>query len=278
MRSHRPQLRLVLVTVVAGASATTLLAARPALGAGSLSRGDDVAVATAWVVALVASIWLFSVCGTCLLAIGARRPTVARAFSFALPQALRRSVEIALVASSLVVSAAPAHAVTGGTGGILDQPVVRAPRSLAVAPSTAAAPARRAMHRAPGTTVADHKSPRSTTNAALSAPATSSSTQPVPRRATLDPRLPAIDAPVPLAPSTAPPRDSARVVVRPGDNLWVIARAELIRSTGARPDNRRVARYWRSVIEANRDTLRSGDPRLIFPGEIVTLPPVPHVS
>jgi nucleoid-associated protein YgaU len=83
---------------------------------------------------------------------------------------------------------------------------------------------------------------------------------------------------VPLSPSIAAPRREAQVVVRPGDNLWVIARAELIRSTGALPDDRRVARYWRSVLEANRGTLRSGNPSLIFPGEIVTLPPVSYVS
>ena len=67
-------------------------------------------------------------------------------------------------------------------------------------------------------------------------------------------------------------------MVRPGDNLWVIARDELVRTTGASGDERRVARYWCAVIEANRGTLRSGDPSLIFPGEIVTLPEVPRAS
>jgi hypothetical protein len=32
------------------------------------------------------------------------------------------------------------------------------------------------------------------------------------------------------------------------------------------------------VIDANHSTLRSGDPSLIFPGEIVTLPPRAPVS
>jgi nucleoid-associated protein YgaU len=70
----------------------------------------------------------------------------------------------------------------------------------------------------------------------------------------------------------------ARVVVRRGDNLWLIARAELIRRTGAYPNDVEIARYWRAVIGANRTTLRSGNPSLIFPGEIVALPRVPPVS
>jgi nucleoid-associated protein YgaU len=62
-------------------------------------------------------------------------------------------------------------------------------------------------------------------------------------------------------------------VVRAGDNLWRIARAEVVqRSHASDPDGAAVARYWRLVIAANRSTLRSGDPSLIFPGEIVTLP------
>jgi nucleoid-associated protein YgaU len=62
-------------------------------------------------------------------------------------------------------------------------------------------------------------------------------------------------------------------VVVPGDNLWQIARAEVIRTSGAdRPADSQIAPYWQRVVEANRSTLRSGDPSLIFPGEVVTLP------
>jgi hypothetical protein len=62
-------------------------------------------------------------------------------------------------------------------------------------------------------------------------------------------------------------------VVVPGDNLWQIARVEVTRVRGSdRVDDAQVARYWQRVIAANRSTLRSGDPSLIFPGEVVTLP------
>jgi nucleoid-associated protein YgaU len=70
------------------------------------------------------------------------------------------------------------------------------------------------------------------------------------------------------APSELPPH----VVVRAGDNLWLIARASLARVSTTRPDDADVARYWLAVIAANRSTLRSGNPSLIFPGEIVALP------
>jgi hypothetical protein len=52
-----------------------------------------------------------------------------------------------------------------------------------------------------------------------------------------------------------------------GDNLWSIAAAHI----GARRAAD-VAPYWRQVVDANRSTLRSGDPNLIFPGELVALP------
>jgi len=62
-------------------------------------------------------------------------------------------------------------------------------------------------------------------------------------------------------------------VVRTGDNLWSIARAEIVRTTGdARPSDAVIAEYWQRVIALNRATLRSGNPSLIFPGEIVALP------
>ncbi len=65
--------------------------------------------------------------------------------------------------------------------------------------------------------------------------------------------------------------------VAEGDNLWTIARDRLAKVTG-RPagelSEREVARYWLDVVDTNRASLRSGDPDLIFPGEIIKLPPV----
>src|SRR5262245_12840172 len=138
MHRLRSRARLCLVTVFAGTSVTILLMARPTLPAGSWSRGDDVALAAAWAVALAASTWLFATSAACLVALGVHRPHLARVFARAMPSALRRSVEIAIVASCLAVSAAPAHAANSGPGRVIDQPVVRGLRALAVSPSTIA--------------------------------------------------------------------------------------------------------------------------------------------
>jgi nucleoid-associated protein YgaU len=79
---------------------------------------------------------------------------------------------------------------------------------------------------------------------------------------------------VPASPEPAPAPEPAagthRVV--PGDNFWRIARAHLQKTWDRPPDNAEVARYWRQVIALNRERLRSGDPDLIFPGEIFDLP------
>lgn len=84
----------------------------------------------------------------------------------------------------------------------------------------------------------------------------------------------AIRSPEPTPrPSTASPRDPA-VVVRAGDNLWVIAKRALEGEHLAAGSNE-TARYWRRVIAANAGGLRSHDPNLIFPGEHIVLPPLP---
>lgn len=61
-----------------------------------------------------------------------------------------------------------------------------------------------------------------------------------------------------------------------GDNLWTIARDHLARVTNRRPSDlsdHEIATYWLRVIAVNRSALRSGNPDLIFPGELIMLPP-----
>lgn len=60
---------------------------------------------------------------------------------------------------------------------------------------------------------------------------------------------------------------AASVVVERGDHLWKISERHLERGLPVAP-------YWRKVIETNTSRLRSGDPDLIFPGEVIELPPV----
>ena len=64
------------------------------------------------------------------------------------------------------------------------------------------------------------------------------------------------------------PRASHPYTVQPGDNLWSIARAAL----GGNADDTQIAPYWHTLIAANRSRLRSGDPNLIYPGEVLGLP------
>jgi nucleoid-associated protein YgaU len=103
-------------------------------------------------------------------------------------------------------------------------------------------------------------------------------------RAPLAPRVPR-HAPRPAAPPAAPATSAVPAapvapvavatthVVVPGDNLWRIAATRLQQHHARPPSDEEIAPYWRAVVDANRATLRSGDPNLIFPGELVALPP-----
>jgi hypothetical protein len=65
-------------------------------------------------------------------------------------------------------------------------------------------------------------------------------------------------------------------IVRPGDNLWVIAEETLEAAWGGAPSDRQVAGYWINVIAANRSGLPDpSDPSLLFPGDVIILPPIP---
>jgi nucleoid-associated protein YgaU len=58
------------------------------------------------------------------------------------------------------------------------------------------------------------------------------------------------------------------VVVERGDHLWKISARHL---EEVDPGSR-IAPYWRAVVDLNRPRLRSGDPDLIYPGELIELP------
>ncbi|MDP9334735.1 MAG: hypothetical protein M3Q30_15710 [Actinomycetota bacterium] len=235
MRQHRPRLRLVLVTLLALASLGALVVAHPRLSATVWSRGDDLALAVAWFVAVTASAWLFVATGACLLALGLARPRLAGRLASTLPFGIRRLVEVAIVGSCLAIPALPAPALGPPRVSAVvvdDQPVVRAPE----------------------TSVPTTPAPTTLVPAPIPRPDPAPATGPTP--------------------SELPPY----VVVRAGDSLWLIARASLMRVSGTRPDDTAIARYWHAVIAANRSTLRSGNPGLIFPGEIVALPRPSGVS
>lgn len=62
------------------------------------------------------------------------------------------------------------------------------------------------------------------------------------------------------------------VIVEPGDNLWRISADHLKGRLHRKPRNDEITPYWLAVIEDNRDSLESGKPDLIYPGESISMP------
>lgn len=108
---------------------------------------------------------------------------------------------------------------------------------------------------------------------------------PVPAAAPLGtPPAAAVPTPAPAPP--AGPTDPADVaptattpgvwVVQPGDHLWSISERTLAAAEGTPPDLATLGPYWWEVVTANRATLPDpADIDLLFPGDVVTLPPLP---
>jgi hypothetical protein len=76
--------------------------------------------------------------------------------------------------------------------------------------------------------------------------------------------------------ATAPPGAPVVVpagehVVVEGEHLWSIAAAR-VRAHHPEPSLAVVTEYWLAVVAENRQTLRSGDPDLVHPGEVLRLP------
>lgn len=63
--------------------------------------------------------------------------------------------------------------------------------------------------------------------------------------------------------------------VEPGDHMWKIAEQTLVEAWDRGVSDNEIAPYWQSVIEANEDNLLPPeDPDLIYPGQILDVPPV----
>ena len=59
-----------------------------------------------------------------------------------------------------------------------------------------------------------------------------------------------------------------------GDNLWSIAARVVSETIGNTAADENIATYWRLLISENARVLRSGDPDMIYPGEMLTIPAV----
>lgn len=240
-------------------SIAALFLTRPHLtGSPSSWKSDEVAIGTAWIVAIACASWLALTTVACLGALARGRTTTAIRIAAFAPPILRRVLQAALVTSTVLLPSAayaaapPAPLVLHlGAGGRLTTVSEAAPNEVPVV-------------RAPPVT----HTPTSTTTGA-----SSSTTAPEPTRTTIAHQQPLTTAPV-ARPAPVPTTETARptaertYVVRAGDNLWRIAGAHV----GRAASDETIARYWQRMIAANRTTLRSGDPSLIFPGEVIALP------
>jgi hypothetical protein len=63
------------------------------------------------------------------------------------------------------------------------------------------------------------------------------------------------------------------VVVTEGDHLWGLAERRVSALLGRPAADHEIAPYWRQVISSNPE-IRSGDPDVIYPGEVIVLPPL----
>ena len=79
------------------------------------------------------------------------------------------------------------------------------------------------------------------------------------------------------APAPMPAPATTTATLAPGDHLWSVASRTLATAWGRLPAEREVVPYWRLLVELNRPSLPNpADPDLVFPGEVVRLPPVPR--
>ncbi|MDP9022482.1 MAG: hypothetical protein M3N57_07265 [Actinomycetota bacterium] len=220
-------------------------------------RPEDAVAATARVVALACAYWLLA---TTLAYVATRRSrsTAARLTRRLTPAAVRRLADRAVVFSLAgALSGVPAAA-----GAANDPPpppfVVLDDGRLVVTPPGPPPPS--AVPPGPDVAPPPDAPPAATDDDAAAADV---------------PVLPAPPEVTSEGHEQTATRRSTVYTVRSADNLWSISGRTLAAARG-RPvrqlSDPEVARYWVRVIDANRATLRSGDPDLIYPGEQVVLP------
>ena len=86
--------------------------------------------------------------------------------------------------------------------------------------------------------------------------------------------VPEVGDPESVAPQTTVRNESTEVVVQPGDHMWSLAEQRLALVLDREVSDVEVAPYWLRVVGTNLSQIRSGDPDLIYPGEILLLPEI----
>lgn len=266
---------------------------------------EDALAATLRLMGLGCALWLLGSTGLYVLARAARVRAAMRAVGWLTIPPVRRMVDRALalsMATTLLTgpgapAARPLPPSPGEPDRVVrvvdpDRGVILPPGASAASEGTAGAGGLPAAERGPGASVPSVP-PLPPVASPPDAPAQSAAPGNGTGAVGFAREPPAADDPVPTprrpqesgAPegSVGTPRKAAGATaetvheVATGDNLWRISRDHLAMATGRRaadiPD-REVHAYWSRVIEANRHTLRSGDPNLIHPDESIRLPPI----
>jgi hypothetical protein len=233
---------------------------------------EEALIALATVAVRLAAVWvLASTTATGLAMLSGRARLTAAASRFALP-AVRR---LAMATTTRV--AAVTLAVTSGFAPVTATALVATPAS-----SPAVTVADEPDHPLPPLLVVPPGSgevPTAVDEASATPANVTTDTRPMPIPPfLLTEALPTeagATTPVDTAPvAEATGAGAASYTVVAGDHLWAIAGRRLTEVRGQAPDEGEHAGYWVRLVDANRGRLRSGDPDLIFPGEVIELPKV----
>lgn len=84
---------------------------------------------------------------------------------------------------------------------------------------------------------------------------------------------PEVAEPDPEAADSVGPATALTHVVVSGEHFWSIAERRLLDVLGGPASVAQITDYWVRLVRFNQASLRSGDPDLIHPGEVIVLPP-----
>jgi hypothetical protein len=236
---------------------------------------EEVLLAGVRLAALVAAWWLL---GSTLLYVAARVARLhgtAAALGWATLPAVRRWADRAAA-----VSIVAATALGVGRPAAADPPPTSSPTTAAVVIEAdhrdpASVPSRPPSSVRTGQAVDPPPVPSVRPVETAPVPAPPPTTAPLVPSAEQSSVVPVVPA-VPAAPPPAPTAAATHAVVR-GEHLWSIAADRVATATGKSPADLApadIAPYWLRVVEINRPRLRSGNPNLVSPGEVVELPPL----
>jgi hypothetical protein len=217
---------------------------------------EDAVVAVLRFVALAVACWLAASTILYTIASAIRIPALVRGAMWVTLPGLRRVVD-GLVATTVVATSALAVPTAASAAPI---------RTHGVGPAPTAAPASSYTPRPAGDGVATRQSVPPTTSAQLAY-----RPHPAGDPAAVAVRLGTSPAPPPSTPAPA----SSTYVLRVGDHLWSVAARQVAEHTGKRVNEltaRDIGRYWMRLVDLNKPHLRSGDPNVVHPGEMILLP------